>query len=150
MTLGALRRGYLTRALALLRWSRAAAYVAVSGAGIVAVIYPPVSLTAADLSPVAQGGWAILMAISAGFCAWGAIWERWAGEYVGLIPLASVAVVFGIASLSRGTAGWTGGLFLIGFFWIMISRWQEVALLRAEADRLRKEKDGEGKTQEEQ
>jgi hypothetical protein len=65
-----------------------------------------------------------------------------------LIPLAFVAFAFGVAAISRGAVGFAGGLFLIGFFWLLVSRWQEVALLRIEADREAKIRtNGEGATQ---
>ena len=79
--------------------------------------------------------------LSAALCAAGAVLGRWPGEYAGLWPLAMVAAAFGIAALARGSASIAGGLFLIGFFWMLISRWQEVALLRIESVRRHEEHD---------
>jgi hypothetical protein len=65
---------------------------------------------------------------------------------VGLIPLSLVAAVFGVSAFSRGTVGWAGGFFLIGFAWLLAARWQEVALLRREAERLHRQiREQEGK-----
>jgi hypothetical protein len=131
--------------LRILRWSRVAAYMLVALAGAISVVLPPASVAQATGGyRLVQLVWAGLMAVAAGFCAWGAATDRWVGEYVGLIPLAAVAAVFGISSLARGHVGWPGGLFLLGFFLILVSRWQEVALLRAEAERLtRAQREGE-------
>lgn len=140
MILRRVRRGWLRRAITLLRWSRVLAYTAVALAGLLSILSPPASIAnATDTARTIQLTWAGLMAVSATFCAWGALRERWVGEYIGLIPLASVAAVFGISAMARGTSGWAGGFFLVGFFWILVSRWQEVALLKTEAERLRKQ-----------
>jgi len=65
------RRGWLRRAIELLRWSRALGYAAVAVAGLVAIINPPASVAAATgagkIQPLV---WAGLMAVSATFCAW--------------------------------------------------------------------------------
>jgi hypothetical protein len=133
------RQTWIVRAIALLRWSRVLAYTAVSLAGVLSILRPPPSIAnATGTGKLLELVWAGMMAISAAFCAWGAARDRWVGEYIGLIPLASVAAVFGISAMSRGVGGWAGGFFLIGFFWILVSRWQEVALLRIEFDRMRR------------
>jgi hypothetical protein len=137
MILRRARRHWVARAITWLRWSRVLAYAAVSLAGLLSILRPPPSIAnASDSGRLIELVWAGMMMISAAFCAWGAARERWVGEYIGLIPLASVAAVFGISAMSRGVGGWAGGFFLIGFFWILVSRWQEVALLRVESDRL--------------
>lgn len=133
---GGFRRGWVRRALKFMRWSRVAAYVMIASAGVASLAFPPASIeSASDNTRFLQLSWAGLMALSAGFCAWGAARDRWVGEWIGLVPLSLVAAAFGISALARGTSGWSGGLFLFGFFWILVSRWQEVALLRSEADR---------------
>lgn len=131
-----LRRSWLRRAMRFMRWSRVVAYLCITVAGLAAVFRSPASIEqATGDGHTVQVVWAVLMATSALFCAYGAAADRWVGEYIGLIPLASVAAAFGVAALSRGQVGWAGGFFLFGFFWLLVSRWQEVALLRIEADR---------------
>jgi hypothetical protein len=91
--------------------------------------------------------WAGLLGLSALICLAGAITDRWMGEYVGLVPLAFSAAAFALSALARGGAGLAAGAFLVGFFWILASRWQEVALLRIESDRQarqRNERDDDG------
>jgi hypothetical protein len=129
------RRRWLTRAILILRWSRGLAYLLIAGAGVSAILSPPASVATAANGRLVTFVWAGLMAVSAAACALGAFTDRWVGEYVGLIPLSLVAAVFGLSALSRGQASLSGGLFLLGFFWILISRWQEVALLRVESER---------------
>lgn len=140
MAFSRLRSGWLHRALELMRWSRFLSYALIAAAGIESIIHPPVSVSQAIDGHQAVGlTWALVMTISAGLCALGAALDRWVGEYVGLIPLSIISAVFGISAISRSSVSAAGGLFLIGFFWIMISRWQEVALLRIEADRKARE-----------
>jgi hypothetical protein len=131
-----LRRRWLHSAFRFMRWSRVLAYAAIAVAGMVAVFLPPRTVEeATGNGTTVQIVWAALMSVAAAFCTWGAATDRWVGEYVGLIPLAAVAAVFGISAMSRGGGGWAGGIFLVGFFWILVSRWQEVALIKAEAER---------------
>lgn len=142
MILRRARRRWFGRAFTILRWSRALAYSAISLAGLLSIIKPPPSVAnATGTGHYLALTWASMMTISAAFCAWGSTRGRWVGEYIGLIPLSAVAAVFGISSLSRGATGWAGGFFLIGFFWILISRWQEVVLLKVESEHLRRTED---------
>lgn len=133
------RRQWLGRAITIARWTRATGYVLVALAGLWSMINPPASVTAASGHHAVTYVWAGVMTISAGLCALGAVFGQWPGEYAGLWPLALVAAVFGISALSRGNASIAGGLFLLGFFWMLVSRWQEVALLRIESVRRRDE-----------
>lgn len=133
------RRGFVTRARLLLRWSRTVGYMLVAAAGIVSIIRPPVSVTAASGDHTITYIWAGVMTIAAILCAVGALTGRWVGEYAGLVPLCFVAAVFGISALARGGPSLAGGLFLLGFFWVLLSRWQEVALLRVESLRRHRE-----------
>lgn len=138
-----MRRGWISRAVEIMRLTRVIAYVLIALAGGASILWPPLSVTqASEGRPVAYV-WAGLMAVSGLFCAAGAATDRWIGEYVGLVPLSLVAAIFGVSALSRGNVSWAGGLFLLGFFWILIARWQEVALIRVEADRTARERSGQ-------
>ena len=141
MSLRTVRRNWLARAVTILRWTRATGYALISLSGIAAIINPPPSVAAATGHHLTTYVWATVMMLSAALCAAGAVLGRWPGEYAGLWPLAMVAAAFGIAALARGSASIAGGLFLIGFFWMLISRWQEVALLRIESVRRHEEHD---------
>lgn len=143
MNLHHLRRSWLVRAITILRWTRATGYILVSLTGLAAIVNPPASVTAAAGHHLVTYVWAGVMAISAALCAVGAIAGAWPGEYAGLWPLAMVAAVFGISALSRGSASLAGGLFLLGFFWMLVARWQEVALLRVESVRRHEEHENE-------
>lgn len=128
------RSGWLHQALTLVRYSRVLAYLMIGLAGLLAVLNPPASMAEATGGAyILQLSWAGLMTVAATFCAYGAATNRWVGEYIGLIPLSLVAAAFGVAALTRGTPGFAGGSFLLGFFWLLVSRWQEVALLKVEA-----------------
>lgn len=129
------RSRWLARALLILRLSRGAAYLLLTAAGVNSIVHPPASVESASGASSVTFVWAGMMAVSALACALGAFTDRWVGEYVGLIPLSLVAAIFGVSALARSSASISGGLFLLGFFWILISRWQEVALLRVESER---------------
>lgn len=147
--LGRARIRWIQRAITFMRWSRVLAYGSIALAGVSSLIYPPPAIANASAGTQAiELVWAAVMVVSAGFCAWGAAREHWIGEFIGLLPLGLVAAGFGVTSLARGTVGWSGGMFLLGFFWILMSRWQEVALLRAEAERQAKVRNGNGHARE--
>lgn len=141
------RQRWLSRPAVWLRWSRAAAYVFTALSGFSALIWTPASIRAAT-TPVARYMpliWAGVMAVSAAFCAAGAIADRWLGEYVGLVPLCFVAAAFAVSAVGRGPTAFSGGFFLLGFFLFFVSRWQEVALIKVEALRSASERqDGDG------
>jgi hypothetical protein len=134
------RKHWLERAVTVLRWSRAAGYSLVAFSGGWSVIRPPTSIANASGYHYVTLVWAAVMTASGMLCAVGAASGRWVGEYAGLWPMAFVAAAFGVAAVSRGSASVAGGLFLLGFFWILVSRWQEVALLRIESIRRRQER----------
>jgi hypothetical protein len=138
-----MRHGWLLRAVVILRWTRATGYALISLTGVAAIVHPPVSVSSATGNHLTTYVWAAVMTCSASLCALGAVRGQWPGEYAGLWPLAMVAAAFGIAALSRGAASIAGGLFLIGFFWMLVARWQEVALLRIESVRRHEERENE-------
>jgi hypothetical protein len=130
----AARRGFLRRAYRVIVASRVAAYVLIALSGVASLVWPPPAIVEASqqFQPILYG-WSVLMVAAGVFCAYGAAAGHWVGEYIGLIPLGAVALAYGISALARGSVGWAGGLFLLGFFMVLVSRWQEVALLRVEA-----------------
>lgn len=115
-----------------LHWTRFSAYVLLSTAGIWSIVVPPpaVAATGTRHSSIA---WAILLAGSSLWCAYGALTGKWVGEYIGLVPLGSAALAFALSALARGGPSIAGGLFLLGFAFIVITRWQEVTILRIKA-----------------
>lgn len=128
------RRGWLRRAYRILRASRVSGYAILALSGLVSLFIPPASVSeASQQTQVVLSAWSLLMVVAGGLCAYGAATDRWIGEYIGLIPLGMVALAYAVSALARGSVGWAGGLFLVGFFLALFSRWQEVALLRAEA-----------------
>lgn len=115
------------------RWIRLGAYLSIACAGAAAVVWPPQSVRATAGHNASTVAWAVLMAVSSALCAVGAGSNRWWGEYVGLIPLGTTAIVFALSAISRGPTSYAGALFLIGFLMFLAARWQEVALLHYEA-----------------
>ena len=115
-----------------LHWTRFGAYVLLSAAGIWSIVAPPVSVAATGThrSSVA---WAILLTGSSLWCAYGALTGKWIGEYVGLVPLGAAALAFALSAMARGGPSIAGGLFLLGFAFIVVTRWQEVTILRIKA-----------------
>lgn len=128
------RRGWLRRAYRILRASRVSGYAILALSGLVSLFIPPASVSeASQQTQVVLSAWSLLMVVAGALCAYGAATDRWIGEYIGLIPLGMVALAYAVSALARGSVGWAGGLFLVGFFLALFSRWQEVALLRAQA-----------------
>jgi hypothetical protein len=137
MVLRRIRRKWIRNSITVIRLSRAVTYVLISLSGLLAIIIPPASVRAAtEGSGLVVYAWAGLLALSAAICAAGTITGRWLGEYIGLIPLAFSCAAFALSALARGASALSGGFFLLGFFAMLLSRWQEVALVRIAADRL--------------
>ncbi len=135
--------GWLGRHPGTIRWSRTLAYAGIAASGVAAILKPPTSVEDAAPSLVVSV-WALLLAVSAAICAVGSAMDRWVGEYIGLVPLGTTAMVFSLSVLGRGWPGAAGGAFLFGVFWLLASRWQEVALLRTESTRHAKELSDDG------
>lgn len=123
------------------KWTRMTAYALMGLAGILLMFSPTLR---ADLGPVGftmsifltVGGWA---------AATGAITERWAGEYVGLLPLSASFAVFGIIS----TVGAIESAPLIAFANLslllavsagLLARWREARAVYRLATHLSREK----------
>jgi hypothetical protein len=116
-----------------LHWTRLAAYVLLAASGIFSVVRPPVAVAAAASHTIGPTAWAILLSASSLCCAYGAATDKWIGEYVGLAPLGFSVAAFSVAAFARGGPSLAGGLFLSGFFFFLITRWQEVTILRIKA-----------------
>lgn len=139
-----IRGAWFRHAATVIRWSRILAYAALVISGVASLLHPPASVQASAGFQLTIYTWATILVLSSVICLIGAVTDRWVGEYMGLIPLGLSAAVFAISAMSRGVSGIAGGAFLFGFFWLLASRWQEVALLRAESNRRAAAQDGEG------
>lgn len=106
-------------------------------AGASAIIWPPTAVRDSTSSPDGVYVWAALMVAGGVASAWGAVTDRWLGEYVGLWPLICTFLVFGIAAFgsNRGPVAYAGGFCLTAFAAWLVGRWRDTALIRREADR---------------
>lgn len=116
---------------------RAFGYTLLVLAGLAAAIWPAPSVRAAT-GPVSSlvYVWVVMLIVGGCSSAIGAATGRWIGEYVGLWPLMSVFVVYGIAAGATGRVTSLGGAFALGAVGILLyARWRDVALIRQEAMR---------------
>jgi hypothetical protein len=118
-----------------LRWARATAYVCIFVGGVLAMIpgLQPPTMRATELSQAQLTVWAAGVAVTGGFAAFGEITGVWWGEYVGLLPLCILSVIYGVASMLQGDGGITRGLFLWGMSFLCLALWEEKAIIRARA-----------------
>jgi HAMP domain-containing protein len=116
------------------RAARFAGYALIAVCGLAAMLWPPPSVSRTANSLI----WVWIVSILAGgvACAVGAGLDVWLGEYVGLWPLITAFAVFGISALATGQlVSIAGGTCLLAIAFWLLARWQEVAVLRREADR---------------
>lgn len=118
-------------------------YTLMATAGIAAVAWPArsVSAAASPLNPLIYV-WAAFLILGGGVSAFGAVTDRWIGEYTGLPLLASVFGIYGLAAIAIAPAtDWTslaGGCTFLGVTAAFAARWAEMgAVRRAAADRVR-------------
>jgi hypothetical protein len=102
--------------------------------GIFLMFDPSRIVTLAVPSWVGQA-WTICMVASALICLYGAVTDRWLGEYTGIPLLASVMLMYGGSALSvakdepNNTTLIGFGLILVGFGCGLWARWKDVETL---------------------
>lgn len=121
------------------RAARLVGYALMGLAGVAAMVWPAPAVQEATAP---TGGalayvWAALLVVGGVTSAAGAASDRWLGEYAGLWPLVATFAVFGLSALAseRGFVAVAGGLALLAIAALLHARWQDVALIRREADR---------------
>jgi uncharacterized membrane protein YdjX (TVP38/TMEM64 family) len=117
------------------RTARFLGYVLIAVCGVAAILWPP-----ATVSTAAAGFlfyiWVLFLVAGGAISALGAGLDVWLGEYIGLWPVITASTIFGLSALATGR--WqavAGGCFLLAVTCWLFARWQEVAVLRREADR---------------
>lgn len=120
------------------RYVYAISYLLMALAGIAAVAYPAPSVKSVTATiDLFLYVWDAFLIIG-GLCScFGAVTDRWIGEYLGLPLLSSVFAVYGIAALyiggsSRPTS-LAGGCALLSIAMLIIGRWREVSVVRKSA-----------------
>lgn len=120
------------------RAARLTGYVLMGLAGVAAMVWPAPAVQAATAptAGVLAYIWAGMLIVGGVTSAAGAATDRWIGEYTGLWPLVATFTVYGLAALAgRGPVAVAGGLALLSIAVLLHARWQDVALIRREADR---------------
>jgi hypothetical protein len=121
------------------RWVRTFGYLALSGAGMAAIIWPPPSVREAA-SPTTGWltyAWAIMIVVGGLLSASGTVMNRWFGEYVGLWPLVVTLFVYSLAAVAApGRMSVAGSLLFAAFALLFLARWRHVAMVRHEAARI--------------
>lgn len=120
------------------RWVHMVGYLLMAAAGVCAVIWPTRSVEeATNRLDALILLWAGFLLVGGLLSAYGALTDRWFGEYTGLPLLAVVFVVYGIGALTLGpSSGWTsvaGGMVFLGVSCLLLGRWRETFLLRRAA-----------------
>jgi hypothetical protein len=114
------------------RLVRAGGYMLMAAAGMFAAQWPAPAVERAT-APIAQllMVWAVFLTGGGLLSAFGAITDRWIGEYLGLPLLTAVAAVYGVSALSSGrTTSLAGGAVLLAMAAFLAVRWLEVAAVR--------------------
>lgn len=136
---------YLRWLVPVLRWSKSVAYVCLFVAGILNLFphFQPTVLRDTAESRVQLYAWAAVLIVSGGLCAYGSIAGVWWGEYVGLLPLFMLSVIYGVSALFIGDGGITRGLFLLALALLVLARWEDQAIVRAVVAREARERSRE-------
>ncbi len=113
---------------------RVVGYAMMASAGAVAFAIPVGSIRAST------GGlvyfWAAFLLVGGILCGFGAVTDRWIGEYAGL-PLISTAwgVYFVVLALARTVNALAASLAFGAVALILFARWRDISMIRREADR---------------
>lgn len=119
----------LLRGLTVRRIGRVIMYFLLTGAGVMTTLYP------SDIVKAQVGGnvvvaWSVAMTISAAICLYGAITDRWIGEYTALPLLGSVLGLYGfsviLASDSDSLPRFAFGLIVLSYASGLAARWKDV------------------------
>lgn len=120
------------------RWPRTVGYLCLAAAGLVALVHPASSVREAT-SPTSGWlvyAWAVMILIGGLSSAVGTWLDRWIGEYVGLWPLMATLAVYVVAAAAASGAG---ALFLASFALMFLARWRHVAMVRDQAQHIRRQ-----------
>lgn len=129
------------------RHSQVAAYVAFTGAGLAAALFPSPSVQESSGRILALV-WVVFLIAGGAFSAVGRMMGRWIGEYVGIPLLAGAFAVYVIAlawsTIATGRlTGITAAAALAAILFLVAARWFEVNQIRVEAIRGGKRARGE-------
>jgi hypothetical protein len=129
----------LLRYYGVRRYTRAVMYLSLILSGILTLFIPFESIET-EVGRTAAYAWAVSLSLSSIICAWGALTDRWIGEYVGLPLLTMVFFIHALSILI--TSGAEGnlplavyGLLIFAFTCGLSARWRDVQCIKWEADR---------------
>lgn len=78
--------------------------------------------------------WAVMLAVGGLTSAVGSAADVWLGEYAGLWPIIMTFMIFGVANaLSGSLIELALSLTVLGWSFLLLARWREVAMVRSEA-----------------
>lgn len=118
------------------RWIRAVGYALIGCGGIAAMVWP--SVTATGPTSFTHGPviflWALLLTVGGLTSAIGSAIDVWLGEYAGLWPIIVTFMIYGFANAVTGTLVQLAlSLIILGWSFLLLFRWREVAMVRSEA-----------------
>lgn len=121
------------RDLKIRRMGRVLMYAGLAVSGVLATIFPS-KLVSDEVTHVVATIWAVCMIVSALICLYGAVTDRWIGEYTGLPLLASVLALYGgsalAASDSESLPLLAYGILVLSFAFGLSSRWKDVSEIK--------------------
>lgn len=111
-------------------------YGALVPSGVFAFLDPS-KLVTEQVSYIVANAWAVCMVVSAGICLYGAITDKWIGEFTGLPLLVAVVALYGGSSILSYNEGKfiliAYGLTMVAFACGLLARWNDVRKIRANA-----------------
>lgn len=140
---------YDVRMTANRHWIRAIGYALIACGGISAMIWPSVAATGP--TTLTHGPviflWALLLAVGGVTSAIGSAADIWLGEYAGLWPIIVTFMLYGFANAVSGNLVQLAlSLIILGWSFLLLFRWREVALVRSEALRFNRYRQRAGGT----
>lgn len=109
-------------------------YLGLVVSGIFATLYPS-ELVADQVVSVVVRFWATGMVLSAAICLYGALTDKWIGEFSGIPLLASVIAMYGLSAIFSGGEGFVIGLgfVILSFSAGLVARWFDVRKIKRQA-----------------
>jgi hypothetical protein len=102
------------------------------GCAMVPGLQPP-AIQQAAASVVQIYVWAGVLVVSGGLCFYGELRGSWWGEYIGLLPLCLLSMVYAITAIIQGDGGIARGCFLLALSSFCLAAWSNAAWVRAVA-----------------
>lgn len=127
----------ILKELKVRRTGRILMYLGLSISGILTTLFPSRLVEDQVGGPVVLC-WSLGMLVSALTCFYGAVTDKWIGEYTGIPLLASVLGLYGLSALaasdSHSLAILAYGLIVVSFASGLVARWRDLQVVKKAAE----------------